>query len=118
MFRHVSQSGQTPGNISEGHRETSNVSEFSRKQILFPQQCFHGWANRETFEETSRITNVSTTSKGRRFDSHCGRAYFSSSPGVDIHSRVTSQTSYSPEYITPTQKKKTKKKTPKNPTIY
>jgi hypothetical protein len=31
------------------------------KQILFPQQCFHGWANRETFEETSRITNVSTT---------------------------------------------------------
>ena len=31
------------------------------KQILFPQQCFHGWANRETFEETSRITHVSTT---------------------------------------------------------
>jgi hypothetical protein len=31
------------------------------KQILFPQQCFYGWANRETFEETSRITNVSTT---------------------------------------------------------
>jgi hypothetical protein len=31
------------------------------KQILFPQQCFHGWANRETFEETSRITNVSAT---------------------------------------------------------
>ena len=33
----------------------------SRKQILFPQQCFHGWANRETFEETSQITNVSAT---------------------------------------------------------
>jgi hypothetical protein len=31
------------------------------KQILFPQQCFHGSANRETFEETSRITNVSAT---------------------------------------------------------
>ena len=31
------------------------------KQILFPQQCFHGWANVETFEETSRITNVSAT---------------------------------------------------------
>jgi hypothetical protein len=31
------------------------------KQILFPQQCFHGWANMETFEETSRITNVSAT---------------------------------------------------------
>ena len=31
------------------------------KQILFPQQCFHGWANRETFEETSRVTNVSAT---------------------------------------------------------
>jgi hypothetical protein len=31
------------------------------KQILFPQQCFHGWANRETFEEISRITNVSAT---------------------------------------------------------
>jgi hypothetical protein len=31
------------------------------KQILFPQQCFHGWANVETFEETSRITDVSAT---------------------------------------------------------
>jgi hypothetical protein len=31
------------------------------KQILFPQQCFHGWANMETFEETLRITNVSAT---------------------------------------------------------
>jgi hypothetical protein len=31
------------------------------KQILFPQQCFHGWANIETFEETLRITNVSAT---------------------------------------------------------
>jgi hypothetical protein len=69
MFRHVSKSGQTLGNISEKHRETSNVSEFARKHfnlllgnlILFPQQCFDGWANRETFEETSRITNVSTT---------------------------------------------------------
>jgi hypothetical protein len=38
------------------------------------------------------------------FDSHRGQAYFSSLPGVDIHSRVTSQASYSPEYITPTQK--------------
>jgi hypothetical protein len=28
------------------------------KQILFPQQCFHGCANVETFEEASRITNV------------------------------------------------------------
>jgi hypothetical protein len=25
-------------------------------------------------------------SKGRRFDSHRGQAYFSSLPGVDIHS--------------------------------
>jgi hypothetical protein len=33
----------------------------SREANLFPQQCFHGWANRETFEETSRITNVSAT---------------------------------------------------------
>ena len=31
------------------------------KQILFLQQCFHGLANREIFDETSRITNVSTT---------------------------------------------------------
>ena len=31
------------------------------KQILFPQQCFQGWANRESFEETLRITIVSTT---------------------------------------------------------
>ena len=56
----VSQSGQTLGNISEKLRETSNVSEFARKHFWFrrAQQCFHGWANRETFEETSRITNV------------------------------------------------------------
>ena len=32
-----------------------------RKQVLVPQQCFHGWANMETFEETPRITNVSAT---------------------------------------------------------
>jgi hypothetical protein len=36
---------------------------------------------------------------------HRGQAYFSTLPGVDIHSRVTSQASYSPEYIPPTQKK-------------
>jgi hypothetical protein len=36
---------------------------------------------------------VGVVYSGRRFDSHRGRAYFSSSPGVDIHSRVTSQTS-------------------------
>jgi hypothetical protein len=64
MFRHVSQSGQTLGNISEKHRETSNISEFARKHFcfsgsnvstrgqtgkhlrkhresqMFPQQCF------------------------------------------------------------------------------
>jgi hypothetical protein len=70
MFRHVSKSGQTLGNISEKHRETSNVSEFARKHFwisgskfcfrnnvsmggqtgkhlrkhresqMFPQQCF------------------------------------------------------------------------------
>jgi hypothetical protein len=34
MFRHVSQSGQTQENISEKHRETSNVSEFARKNFL------------------------------------------------------------------------------------
>jgi hypothetical protein len=56
MFRHVSQSRQTLGSISEKHRETSNVSEFARKQFLLPW-----WANMETFEETSRITNVSAT---------------------------------------------------------
>jgi hypothetical protein len=36
MFRHVSQSGQTLGNIDEKHRETSNVSEFDRKHFCFP----------------------------------------------------------------------------------
>jgi hypothetical protein len=69
MFLHVSQSGQTPGNISEKHRETSNVSEFGIGNIfasweanfVSATECFYGWANRETFEETSRITNVSTT---------------------------------------------------------
>jgi hypothetical protein len=35
MFRHVSQSGQTLGNISEKHRETSNVSEFARLGNIF-----------------------------------------------------------------------------------
>ena len=43
------------GNIFAS-REANFVSA-----TMFPQQCFHGWANRETFEETSRITNVSTT---------------------------------------------------------
>jgi hypothetical protein len=68
MFRHVSQSGQTLGNISEKYRETSNVSEFGRKHFCFPGSkfCFCNnvstiGANMETFEETSRITNVSTT---------------------------------------------------------
>jgi hypothetical protein len=40
MFRHVSQSGQTLGNISEKHRETSNVSEFGRKHFCFPGSKF------------------------------------------------------------------------------
>jgi hypothetical protein len=33
----------------------------SREANFVSAQCFHGWANMETFEETSRITNVSTT---------------------------------------------------------
>ena len=42
MFRHVFQSGQTLGNLSEKHRETSNVSEFPRKHFCFPgsKSCF------------------------------------------------------------------------------
>jgi hypothetical protein len=40
MFRHVSQSGQTLGNISEKHRETSNVSEVGRKHFSFPGSKF------------------------------------------------------------------------------
>jgi hypothetical protein len=40
MFRHVSKSGQTLGNISEQHRETSNVSEFGRKHFCFPGSKF------------------------------------------------------------------------------
>jgi hypothetical protein len=42
MFRRVSQSGQTLGNISEKHRETSNVSEFAGKLFCFPgsKSCF------------------------------------------------------------------------------
>jgi hypothetical protein len=35
VFRHVSQIGQTLGNISEKHRETTNVSEFARKHFCF-----------------------------------------------------------------------------------
>jgi hypothetical protein len=40
MFRHVSKSGQTLGNISEKHRETSNVSEFARKHFCFSGSKF------------------------------------------------------------------------------
>ena len=68
MFRHVSQSGQTLGNISEKHRETSNVSEFARKHFCFSGSkfCFRnnvstGGQTGKHFEETSRITNVSAT---------------------------------------------------------
>ena len=39
-FRHVSKSGQTLGNISEKHRETSNVSEFARKHFCFSGSKF------------------------------------------------------------------------------
>jgi hypothetical protein len=68
MFRRVSQSGQTLGNIGEKHigkhqmflKLEGNIL-LPGKQILFPQQCFDGSANVETFEETSRISNVSAT---------------------------------------------------------
>jgi hypothetical protein len=40
MFSHVSQSGQTLGNISEKHRETSNISEFARKHFCFSGSKF------------------------------------------------------------------------------
>ena len=35
MFRHVSKSGQTLGNISERHSETSNVSELSQLKMRY-----------------------------------------------------------------------------------
>jgi hypothetical protein len=40
MFRHVSQSGQTLGNISKKHRETSNVSEFVAKIFASREASF------------------------------------------------------------------------------
>ena len=47
------------------HGETSNVSEFGRKHFCFPGSkfCFRNNVSTggETFEETSRITNVSAT---------------------------------------------------------
>jgi hypothetical protein len=57
------------GNISEKHRETSNVSEFAIGNIFASGEANHVFAtmfprvgkNMETFEETSRITNVSAT---------------------------------------------------------
>jgi hypothetical protein len=57
MFRHVSKSGKTLGNISEKHRETSNVSEFARKHFCFSGSkfCFRN--------------NVSTG--GRQTGKHC-----------------------------------------------
>ena len=52
MFRHISKSGQTLGNISEKHRETSNVSEFARKHICFPGSKFCFRNNVSTGEQT------------------------------------------------------------------
>ena len=71
IFRHVSQGGQTLAVwatiFPQQKPHLGNMKCFwiwletfllPGKQILFPQQCFHGWANRETFEETSRVTNI------------------------------------------------------------
>jgi hypothetical protein len=52
---------------------------------VFPQQCFHGWANRETFEETSRITNVSLKIHHAYFISSGGPAKANPSiPSYDV----------------------------------
>jgi hypothetical protein len=65
MFRHVSQSGQTLGNISEKHRETSNVSLGNIvAKTLLPTNvspCFPEWANTigsisEKHRETSNVS--------------------------------------------------------------
>jgi hypothetical protein len=54
MFRHVSQSGQTLGNISEKHRETANVSEFTREQFCFPGSKFCFRNNVSTGRQTGK----------------------------------------------------------------
>ena len=54
MFRHVSQSGQTLGNISEKHRETSNVSEVGRKHFCFPGSKFCFCNNVSTGGQTGK----------------------------------------------------------------
>jgi hypothetical protein len=60
-----------------------------------------GWESNLRPLEVQKVVG----SKGRRFDSHRGQAYFSSLPGAGGYTlRVTSQASYSPEYITSTQK--------------
>ena len=56
MFRHVSKSGQTLGNISEKHRETltSNVSEFARKHFCFSGSKFCFCNNVSTGGQTGK----------------------------------------------------------------
>ena len=54
MLRHVSQSGQTLGNISEKHRETSNVSEFARKHFCFSGSKFCFRKNVSTGGQTGK----------------------------------------------------------------
>ena len=58
MFRHVSQSGQTLGNISEKHRETSNVSEFARKHFCFSGSKFCFRNNVSTGGQTGKHLRI------------------------------------------------------------
>jgi hypothetical protein len=69
MFRHVSQSGQTLGNISEKHRETSNVSEFARKHFCFSGSKFCFRNNVSTGGQTGK--HLRKHRESQMFPSQC-----------------------------------------------
>jgi hypothetical protein len=79
LFRHVSKSGQTLGNISEEHRKTSNVSEFARKHF-----CFSG----SKFCFRNNVSKGGQT--GKHLRKHGESQMFSQMfPGLNIYRRAS-----------------------------
>jgi hypothetical protein len=82
MFRHVSQSGQTLGNISEKHRETSNVSEFARKHFCFSGSKFCFRNNVSTGGQTGK--HLRKHLESQMFPQQC----FLVCPGLKYYSNI------------------------------
>jgi hypothetical protein len=86
LFRHVSKSGQTLGNISEEHRKTSNVSEFARKHFCFSGSkfCFPG----SKFCFRNNVSKGGQT--GKHLRKHRESQMFSQMfPGLNIYRRAS-----------------------------